>query len=92
MKKPRSERGFCLARKVGIEPTTIRLTVERSTAELLPNTVCTFVLKKCNTKVLGLQDRFLKDTSFNCAEGYISRFIVEFCGSGLLWWLQVLKA
>jgi hypothetical protein len=30
--------GFFLARQVGIEPTTIRLTVGRSTAELLPNT------------------------------------------------------
>jgi hypothetical protein len=27
-----------MAREVGIEPTTIRLTVERSAAELLPNT------------------------------------------------------
>ena len=30
--------GVFLARQVGIEPTTIRLTVERSTAELLPTT------------------------------------------------------
>jgi hypothetical protein len=37
-KKPRYRRGFLLARKVGIEPTTNRLTADRSTAELLPNT------------------------------------------------------
>ena len=29
---------FLVAREVGVEPTTIRLTVERSATELLPNT------------------------------------------------------
>ena len=37
--KPRTGRGFLLARQVGVEPTTIRLTVERSATELLPNTL-----------------------------------------------------
>ena len=66
--KPRTKRGFCLARKVGIEPTTIRLTVERSTAELLPNTVCT-LLEKCNTNFLALQDQFLETLDCACAGG-----------------------
>ena len=37
--KPRPGRGlYHLAREVGVEPTTIRLTVERSATELLPTT------------------------------------------------------
>lgn len=38
-KKPRSGRGFYLARQVGVEPTTVRLTVGCSATELLPTTV-----------------------------------------------------
>jgi hypothetical protein len=38
LKNPVPGQGFLLARQVGIEPTTIRLTVGRSTAELLPTT------------------------------------------------------
>jgi hypothetical protein len=66
-KKPRQRRGFLLARQVGIEPTTIRLTVERSTAELLPTTASVLEAKgslawcfragKCNFGAVTFQLR-----------------------------------
>jgi hypothetical protein len=67
MEDPVLGQGLLLARQVGIEPTTIRLTVERSTAELLPTTASVLEAKgslawcfradKCSFGLVGFQLR-----------------------------------